>query len=351
MNQHQMIGSIAEFNGEHDDWDVYYERLEQYFEVNDVPEQKRSAFLISVIGTDAYKSLRDLCHPVVPKDKPFEELCVLLRKQFSRQVAIYRERTKFYNARHENHENATQWYGRLKRLSVDCKFGANLEQVLVDKFVTGLRAGQVLDRLCEEGEGLKLEQALEIAINKECAAKDNAYAPVRFQPPAHNPFSGGCIPPPRPCLFGGTPVRAPAACPPLGGGGGLFGGSGGATFGSAAPQSLSAPQAVACTFGTAPAPAPVALKSMANPVARFAMLDALEAEQPENVEHNQLEGLGGSAPAVGAEATADDGAPEGASGAVVKAKRVRTRRRGRGGRGGGADNASDKNSVDGEAKD
>uniref|UniRef100_A0A8D7ZVF2 (northern house mosquito) hypothetical protein n=1 Tax=Culex pipiens TaxID=7175 RepID=A0A8D7ZVF2_CULPI len=351
MNQHQMIGSIAEFNGEHDDWDVYYERLEQYFEVNDVPEAKRSAFLISVIGTDAYKSLRDLCHPVVPKDKPFEELCVLLRKQFSRQVAIYRERTKFYNARHENHENATQWYGRLKRLSVDCKFGANLEQVLVDKFVTGLRAGQVLDRLCEEGEGLKLEQALEIAINKECAAKDNAYAPVRFQPPAHNPFAGGCIPPPKPCLFRGNPVRASAACPPLGGGGGLFGASGGTTFGSAQPQSFSAPQAVACTFGTAPAPATVALKSMANPVARFAMMDALEAEQPENAEHNQLEGLGGSAPAVGAEATAEDGAPEGAGAAVGKSKRVRTRRRGRGGRGGGADNASDKNSVDGEAKD
>uniref|UniRef100_A0A1Q3FZN6 Retrotransposon gag domain-containing protein n=1 Tax=Culex tarsalis TaxID=7177 RepID=A0A1Q3FZN6_CULTA len=326
MNHHQMIGSIAEFNGEFDDWDVYYERLEQYFEVNDVPDAKRSAFLISVIGSDAYKSLRDLCHPVVPKDKPFEELCELLRKQFSRQVAIYRERTKFYNARHENHENATQWYGRLKQLSVDCKFGSNLEQVLVDKFVTGLRPGQVLDRLCEEGEGLKLEQALDIAINKECAVKDNAYTQVRYQPPKHNPFAGGCIPPPRPCLFDGNPVRS--SCPP----------TGGFTFGSAQPQ------AVACSFGS---PAPVALKS----AARFAMMDALdEAEQPEKLEE-QPEGLGGSAPAVNTE----DGAPEGADRAVAaaanKAKRIRTRRRGRGGRGGGADNASEKNSVDGEARD
>lgn len=324
MNQHQMIGSVGEFFEGYDDWDVYHERLEQFFEVNDVPEAKRSAFLISVIGADAYKSLRDLCHPVVPKDKPFEELCALLRKQFARQVAIYRERTKFYNAKHEEGENATQWYGRLKRLSVDCKFGSNLEQVLLDKFVTGLRPGQVLDRLCEEPETLKLEQALDIAINKECAAKDSAYLPVK-RPPVNREMFPTC---------GGF---QPQICPPRRP----------APFSIDPPHSALAPQCAPYTVECAAPPLAAALKSAPNPVARFAMMDALE---PEGGEGAQVEAcaVAGEDGSLGGALGAAGGAE--AAPAAGKAKRVRTRRRGRGGQGGANDEA-DKHSVDGEAKE
>ncbi|XP_053688497.1 uncharacterized protein LOC128737803 [Sabethes cyaneus] len=170
-----MIGSIPEFNGSVDDWNVYQERLEQFFEVNEIADNKRVALLISVIGGDSYKTLRDLCNPVLPKNKTFDELCTLLRKQYTPQVAIFRERTNFYNARQEDYENVTQWFGRLKKLSVDCKFGENLEAILLDKFVTGLRTGQIMDRLCEENESLTLEHALELAVNKECAISGQSH--------------------------------------------------------------------------------------------------------------------------------------------------------------------------------
>lgn len=164
-----MIGSIPEFVANVDDWNVYEERLEQFFEVNDIDDAKKCAVLISVIGTSTYKILRDLCHPVVPKNKTFEELCELLRKQLSPQVAIFRERSNFYNARQNHGETVTLWYARVKTLAVNCKFGENLESILLDKFVTGLRSGTILDRLCEENETLTLSQAVDIAINKECA--------------------------------------------------------------------------------------------------------------------------------------------------------------------------------------
>uniref|UniRef100_A0A182RAY6 Retrotrans_gag domain-containing protein n=1 Tax=Anopheles funestus TaxID=62324 RepID=A0A182RAY6_ANOFN len=180
----QLIGTIPEFYSSFDDWNVYYERLDQFFEVNEIVPEKRSAFLISCVGSQTYKTLRDLCHPSLPKDRPFDELCELLRKQFSPQVAIFRERTLFYNATQSVGENVTQWYGRLKKLSVDCKFGSNLEAILLDKFITGLRPGQVLDRLCEENETLRLEQALDIAINKECAVRETAYLNPAANPPA-----------------------------------------------------------------------------------------------------------------------------------------------------------------------
>jgi hypothetical protein len=164
-----MIGQLPEFYGVSDDWNVYVERLDQFFVVNDIPETKRTALLISVIGTHSYKTLRELCHPDLPKQKSFDELCELLRKQFSPQIAIFRERSNFYAARQYPAENVTAWYGRIKKLSVDCKFGENLEKILLDKFITGMKTGQVLDRMCEENETLTLEAATTMAINKECA--------------------------------------------------------------------------------------------------------------------------------------------------------------------------------------
>lgn len=164
-----MIGSIPEFYANADDWNVYEERLEQFFEVNDIDDAKKGAFLISVIGANTYKILRDLCHPVIPKNKTYEELCALLRKQLSPQVAIFRERSNFYNAKQNQGETVTSWYGRLKSLAVNCKFGDTLESILLDKFITGLRSGTIMDRLCEENETLSLNQAVDIAINKESA--------------------------------------------------------------------------------------------------------------------------------------------------------------------------------------
>lgn len=164
-----LIGNIPEFYCGSDDWNVYSERLEQYFEVNDIPAEKRSALLISVVGNEAYKTLRDLCHPSLPKEKPFEELCLLLHKQYAPQVSLYRERIKFYRAAQEAYENVPQWYARVKTLSVDCKFGENLEAILLDRFVSGLKNALVLDRICEEDETLTLAKAIELAVNKESA--------------------------------------------------------------------------------------------------------------------------------------------------------------------------------------
>ncbi|XP_055602171.1 uncharacterized protein LOC129750967 [Uranotaenia lowii] len=345
----QMIGSISEFNSSYDDWNVYSERLEQFFEVNDVAPEKRSAFLISVIGADAYKSLRDLCHPTVPKDKPFEELCELLRKQFSPQVSIFRERAKFYNARQLTHETVIDWYGEIKKLSVDCKFGSNLDAVLLDKFITGLNPGQVLDRLCEEKETLKLEQALDIAINKECATKESGSSPFPIcgkKGGIRQEFPKPLICPPGP---GPTGYRHPQFG--TGFGGKALNQTFGApaapvTFGGTPIQTFGAAPAAPLAFG---APAAASASLFAAPQAKFALCAAAPAAEERTI--------------------CDDGAPEtcdragedvleakgglgGAAAAVAKAPRRRQRRRGatrRAAAGGAAgEDASERGSVAGE---
>lgn len=171
-----MIGEIPRFNSEHDDWLVYTERLEQFFELNDVVEEKKKAILISGLGEDIYKTLRDLCFPSLPKEKTFKELVALLSNQFVVKKSIFRERVNFYNAKQTKDETIASWFARLKKLSVDCKFGDRFSDIILDRFVCGLRPSPILDRLCEENEDkLTLNAAVEIATEKETSMKEGDY--------------------------------------------------------------------------------------------------------------------------------------------------------------------------------
>lgn len=170
------VGIIPEFSGETDDWNVYREILEEFFKANGVKNDNRVSVLISVIGADTYRTLRDLCHPTSPRDKTYDQLCTLLAKQFVPEIAIFRERARFYRAQQRRGEDVKSWYARLKKLSVDCKFGTQLEPLLLDKFVVGLVVGPIQDRLCEESERLTLKDALDLAANRESAMQDEIMA-------------------------------------------------------------------------------------------------------------------------------------------------------------------------------
>lgn len=168
-----LIGEIPKFYSQHDDWQVFTERLEQFFEINDVAEEKKKAILITSISDDVYKLLRDVCHPVLPKNKTFDELCELLNKQFVVKTSVFRERVTFYNVKQMKDENIANWFARIKKLSVDCKFGDRFDEILLDRFISGLRSSPILDRLCEEDEDkLTLQNAVEIAANKESSIKE-----------------------------------------------------------------------------------------------------------------------------------------------------------------------------------
>lgn len=169
-----LIGDLPRFHGEYDDWLVFTERLEQFFEINDVVEEKKKAILITSISDQIYKTLKDLCFPLLPKEKTFNELCELLNKQFVIKTSVIRERYTFYNAKQMAGESIANWFARIKKLSIDCKFGERFDAILLDRFLSGLRPSPIFDRLCEEDEDkLTVQLAYEIAINKESSIKDS----------------------------------------------------------------------------------------------------------------------------------------------------------------------------------
>lgn len=128
-----------------------------------------------MIGPETYKILRDLCHPTLPKLKPYEELCDILNKQFTAHVSVFRKRIEFYECK-QTTENINEWYAKIKKMAVQCKFKNFLEENLKDKFVTGLRKGAVLDRLCEEDESRSLQELLTLALKKESSLQTSSSA-------------------------------------------------------------------------------------------------------------------------------------------------------------------------------
>lgn len=166
-----LIGNLPYFASGYSDWCVFCEKLEQYFEVNNIINEKKTALLLTSLAEDVYKTLRVLCHPDQPKTKTFEELIALLSKQFVARTSVYRERVSFYATKQEKNESINEWYARIKRLSLNCKFGNRFDDILLDRFISGLKSSAILDRLCDEDVGLTLQKAVEIATNKESSGK------------------------------------------------------------------------------------------------------------------------------------------------------------------------------------
>ncbi|XP_025191324.1 uncharacterized protein LOC112591662 [Melanaphis sacchari] len=146
LTMSRSIGTAPEFKpGE--DWNLYIERLDQFFIANFVEDCRKVSVLITVIGAETYKVLRELCDPILPNTLSYEQVCNTLKKQFSPKLAVFRERTKFYELKQSNNQSINEWYVYIKKAAMNCKFGSHLLEKLKDKFVTGLQKGPILDRL------------------------------------------------------------------------------------------------------------------------------------------------------------------------------------------------------------
>ena len=78
------FGSIKEYE-QSENWTQYQERLENYFDANDITEEgKKKSILLSVVGAQAYQLIRNLIAPTKPKEKSFEELCEAMNSHYNR---------------------------------------------------------------------------------------------------------------------------------------------------------------------------------------------------------------------------------------------------------------------------
>lgn len=156
--------NIAEFAPNDETWTVWKEKLDLYFsEIACTQEDTKKAILLRSIGSGPYNLLHSLCNPEKPSTKKFDEICKILETHYTPPTIIFHERRIFHTAIRSNDESVSDWYARLKKLAINCKFGAQLNLFVLDKFVIGLPE-KIYSRLCEEDETITLAKALTKAM-------------------------------------------------------------------------------------------------------------------------------------------------------------------------------------------
>lgn len=156
--------TIAEFNPIEAKWTIWKERLDIHFsEIECTEDQSKRSILLKSIGSTAYELLSNLCDPVQPIKKSYDDLIKILDEHYTPPTIIYHERQIFHDATRNENESVSVWYARIKKLALQCKYKTELEIMVKDKFITQLPE-KIFSRICEEDEKLPLQDALKKAL-------------------------------------------------------------------------------------------------------------------------------------------------------------------------------------------
>ena len=123
-----------------------------------------------------YQVLKDLVSPSVPSSLDYSTVLQVLKKHYGGQKNPRVERTKFRTTARADDETIQDFAVRLKHASRHCSFGTNLNQMLVDQLIAGVRSKCAATKLLEANEGLQLtfNKAIEIAetaiLNEQSSA-------------------------------------------------------------------------------------------------------------------------------------------------------------------------------------
>lgn len=76
------IGALSEFNPEEQDFASYLEKVELFFEANNIAEEKKVAVFLTAAGQKTYEILRYYSAPKLPRERNFDEIVTLFKKHF-----------------------------------------------------------------------------------------------------------------------------------------------------------------------------------------------------------------------------------------------------------------------------
>ena len=144
------VGHIGEYEEKKEDFASYQERLEQWMMLNKITDDQKCVCLISIMGADTYRLLKNLLHPNKPSERTFSENCKILSDYFSPKPIIIAERFKFYTRNQKEGESIASYIVTLKNLSSTCEFGAFLPEALRDRLVCGIKDVPIQTKLLSE---------------------------------------------------------------------------------------------------------------------------------------------------------------------------------------------------------
>ncbi len=123
------VGTLDEFEPSTETVTNYVERAHIYFQANDIAEAKKVPTFLSAIGKRMYAVIRDLVSPEGPMDKTLVEIVTALNQHYKPVTFVIAERFYFHRRSQQQGESVSEFSAELKRLSLNCKFGAHLDEI------------------------------------------------------------------------------------------------------------------------------------------------------------------------------------------------------------------------------
>ena len=166
-----LFGTIEQFDSNESSFEQYVERLEFYFEANEVQqENKKKAVFLSVVGPAHFSLLRDLIAPETTNKKTYSELVDTLKRHFDVTPSKFLQRGRFEMRVRQPGESVNAYIAALRKLAQQCDFGSTLEDRLCERLVRGMNEINIQRKLLSTAK-LSLQSAVEIAQAMEMTDK------------------------------------------------------------------------------------------------------------------------------------------------------------------------------------
>jgi hypothetical protein len=165
------IGKISTFDESVETWDVYTERVDLYFQANGVPETLRVPSFLAIVGAKTYGLLKNIVSPQKPAELTYEQILDHLNRHLNPKPSIIAERFRFHKRDQRSSESIMTYVAELRKLSIHCNFGDNLNDTLRDRFVCGIKNEGTQKKLLAE-QTLTFDNAVKIAHAMETAGRD-----------------------------------------------------------------------------------------------------------------------------------------------------------------------------------
>uniref|UniRef100_A0A672P1Z5 Paraneoplastic antigen Ma-like C-terminal domain-containing protein n=1 Tax=Sinocyclocheilus grahami TaxID=75366 RepID=A0A672P1Z5_SINGR len=135
-----MLGRIEEFDEcSSNSFEEYIERLECFFHANDIEDgAKKRSLLLSVCGAKTYSTLRSVLAPTQPSTVTYANIVAALKCYYSPAPSEIVQRFHFHNCKQKPNQSISNYIAELRRLSVHCAFGDQLDAMLRDRIVCGV---------------------------------------------------------------------------------------------------------------------------------------------------------------------------------------------------------------------
>ncbi|XP_063380449.1 uncharacterized protein LOC134667087 [Cydia fagiglandana] len=159
--------NIKPFDGTN--WEAFEKQLQCLLLVNDIPEEKKVPLLITKLTTTVFDNILNICEPVSPLTKSYDELCSLLKKNYTNTKAPSINRVEFRKRNQTASESIDQYITELRKIARTCGF-KDMEDQIKEKFIDGLTSNPIKFELLKNSE-LSLEKFVILARSIEAALK------------------------------------------------------------------------------------------------------------------------------------------------------------------------------------